>query len=251
MKKDFPITELPSKNSVSIDKLSTFEGLKLMLEDQKKAILAVEKNLPNLKKVVEEICSHLKTYPNGRLIYCGAGTSGRIGVQDGVELYPTFGWPKKRVSFIIAGGTKALTESVENAEDDPKLALIEANYMSFTKSDILICIAASGNTPFSVKVLEAANRKGSLTLAISNNPQGKIQKLASMKILLNTKEEIIAGSTRLKAGTSQKICLNLISSLIMTKLGNVKDGLMINLVPSNKKLKQRKTMINRYLNKIN
>ena len=104
MKKDFPITELPSKNSVSIDKLSTFEGLKLMLEDQKKAILAVEKNLPNLKKVVEEIYSHLKTYPNGRLIYCGAGTSGRIGVQDGVELYPTFGWPKNRISFIIPGG---------------------------------------------------------------------------------------------------------------------------------------------------
>ena len=250
MKKDFPITELPSKNSVSIDKLSTFEGLKLMLEDQKKAILAVEKNLPNLKKVVEEIYSHLKTYPNGRLIYCGAGTSGRIGVQDGVELYPTFGWPKNRISFIIPGGKKALTESVENAEDDSKLALIEANKILFTKSDVLICIAASGNTPFSVKVLETAKERGSLTLALSNNPEGKIQKLAKMKILLNTKEEVIAGSTRLKAGTSQKICLNLISSLIMTKLGNVKNGLMINLVPTNKKLKKRKTMINHYLNEL-
>ena len=248
MKKDFPITELPSKNSVSIDKLSTFEGLKLMLEDQKKAILAVEKNLPNLKKVVEEIYSHLKTYPNGRLIYCGAGTSGRIGVQDGVELYPTFGWPKNRIGFIIPGGKKALTESVENAEDDSKLALEEANKILFTNSDVLICIAASGNTPFSVKVLEIAKERGSLTLALSNNPKGKIQKLANMKILLNTEEEVIAGSTRLKAGTSQKVCLNLISSLIMTKLGNVKNGLMINLVPTNKKLKKRKMMINHYLN---
>lgn len=248
MKKNFPITELPSKNSVSIDKLTTLDGLKLMLEDQKKAILAVEKNLFNLEKVVEKIYLHLKKYPNGRLIYCGAGTSGRIGVQDGVELYPTFGWPKKRISFIIPGGKKALTESLENVEDDTKLALVEANKILFSKSDVLICIAASGNTPFSVKVLEVANDKGSLTLAISNNPKGKIQKLGNMKILLNTKEEIIAGSTRLKAGTSQKVCLNLISSLVMTKLGNVKNGLMINLVPTNKKLKQRKEMINNYLN---
>ena len=112
----------------------------------------------------------------------------------------------------------------------------------------MICIAASGNTPFSVKVLEIAKERGSLTLALSNNPKGKIQKLANMKIILNTEEEVIAGSTRLKAGTSQKVCLNLISSLIMTKLGNVKNGLMINLVPTNKKLKKRKMMINHYLN---
>ena len=180
----------------------------------------------------------------GRLIYVGAGTSGRIGVQDGVELFPTFNWPRERVNFIIAGGDKAILEAVENAEDSINEAIQSVKNKKINSKDVLICLAASGNTPFTCKVIEEAFNKGALTIAISNNPEGNILKFGKVKIILDTKEEVIAGSTRLKAGTAQKICLNIISSMVMTKLGRVKNGLMNNMVPTNEKLRKRKIFIN-------
>ena len=180
------------------------------------------------------------------MIYAGAGTSGRIGVQDGVELLPTFGWPKKRLDFIIAGGNIAILKSIENAEDDVSQATDTILKKSVSSEDVVIALAASGNTPvFTCKVLEEASKKGALTVGISNNPNGNLLKFANSKIILDTKEEIIAGSTRLKAGTAQKICLNIISSMVMTKMGRVKNGIMSHMIPVNEKLRQRKSRINK------
>ena len=169
--------------------------------------------------------------------------AGDLGVQDGVELYPTFGWAKDKVDFIIAGGSKALTSSIENSEDDIMSARHMVSKLKVNPTDVLIGLAASGNTPFTYEALRAAKEKKAKIIVISNNPDGIILKLSRYKIILNTKEEVVAGSTRLKAATAQKICLNLISTILMTKLGFVKNGYMINLVPNNEKLRNRKKII--------
>ena len=239
-----PKTELLYKKSQPIDHLNIFEGFNLMVDEQKKAALTVKKSSKNISSAIKEILNRLNLYEDSRLIYVGAGTSGRIGIQDGVELYPTFNWPKKRVSFIIAGGTSALLNSIENAEDDINSATKEISTNLINFKDVVIGLAASGNTPFTCKVLEESMNKKALTIAISNNPKGKILNFGQVKIILDTKEEVIAGSTRLKAGTAQKICLNIISSIVMTKMGRVKNGLMTNLVPTNEKLRKREKSIN-------
>ena len=239
-------TELIYTNSLPIDKLSVKDALDLMLDDQLSGVSQIKKKLPEIEKTVELIVKHFKDNDNGRIIYCGAGTSGRIGMQDCVELYPTFGWPLDRSFYILAGGKEALTRSIENSEDDIQNAKIDAENAKFTKKDLVIGIAASGNTIFTVEVLKIAKQKGALTIAISNNPKGNILKEAKSKIILDTQQEVIAGSTRLKAGTSQKVCLNLISTMLMIQLGKVKDGQMINMIPTNIKLKKRKLRIQKY-----
>ena len=247
MTKKLPKTELLYKKSKPIDKLNILDGITLMVEQQKKAALDVKKELKQIALAVNKIVNHLKLYEKGRLIYVGAGTSGRIGIQDGVELFPTFNWPKNRLDFIIAGGTKAITKAVENAEDNIFNAIQAVKIKRINSNDVIISLAASGNTPFTCKVLEEAFYKGALTIAISNNPDGKILEYGKVKIILDTKEEIIAGSTRLKAGTAQKICLNIISSMVMVKMGLIKNGYMSNLVPTNKKLIKRKALISKIL----
>ena len=239
-----PKTELLYKKSKPIDQLSTIEAINLMINEQNKAALVVKKSAEVIEQVVNGILKHLEAYKNGRLIYVGAGTSGRIGVQDGVELYPTFNWPKHRLDYILAGGEEAVLNALENAEDDIDTALHIVESKMINEQDVVIGLAASGNTPFTCKVLEEANYKKALTIAISNNPRGNILNFGIFKIVLNTKEEVIAGSTRLKAGTAQKICLNIISSMVMTKMGRVKNGLMSNMVPTNEKLRKRKISIN-------
>ena len=179
----------------------------------------------------------------GRLIYAGAGTSGRIGVQDGVELFPTFNWPKNRLDYIIAGGSRAIVNAIENAEDDEITANNAVIEKLISSKDVVIGLAASGNTPFTCKVMEKAKIIKALTISISNNPKGKILEFGKIKIVLDTKEEVIAGSTRLKAGTAQKICLNIISSMVMMKMGNVKNGFMNNMIPTNEKLRKRKIIL--------
>ena len=159
-------------------------------------------------------------------------------------MYPTFNWPKERLDFIIAGGINALLNAIENAEDDTYSAEKIAEDKMIFHEDVVIGLAASGNTPFTCKVLEKAKNQNALTIAISNNPNGEILKYGHHKIILNTKEEVIAGSTRLKAGTAQKICLNVISSMVMVKMGRVKNGRMNEMVPTNAKLRLRKKLIN-------
>ena len=245
MNKNIPKTELLYKKSIPIDQLETLEAIDLMILEQKKAVLEVRKSILSISNVINSIHKHFLKHKKGRLVYVGAGTSGRIGLQDGVELYPTFNWPKEQLDFIIAGGNEAIFNAVENAEDNLELA----NRIVFEKKinlqDVVIGLAASGNTPFTCKVMETAKDKKALTIAISNNPNGKIMQHCDLSILLNTKEEVIAGSTRLKAGTAQKICLNIISSMVMIKMGNVKNGYMKNMVPTNEKLRKRRLLIDK------
>ncbi len=247
MKHTISKTEILYSKSDPIDKLDIFTATQLMASEQKEAVKTVEEALPSINVAIEEIYNHLKLNIKGRLIYVGAGTSGRIGIQDGVELYPTFNWPKKRLDFIIAGGNKAILKAVENAEDDILEAAEVVKKKFINSDDIVIGLAASGNTPFTCKVLEEAKSKNSLTVAISNNPHGKILEFGKVNIILDTKEEVIAGSTRLKAGTAQKICLNIISSLVMVKFGRVKNGFMNEMIPTNQKLRLRKAFINKIL----
>ena len=240
MSKNIPKTELLYKKSKPIDDLSLVDGLSLMIKEQKNAALEVKRSIKSIELAIEAIYQHLKLNSKGRLIYVGAGTSARIGVQDGVELFPTFNWPKERLDFIIAGGVNALLNAIENAEDDKYSAEKIVEDKSIFHEDVIIGVAASGNTPFTCRVLEKAKKQNALTIAISNNPNGKILKYGDYKIILNTREEVIAGSTRLKAGTAQKICLNIISSMLMVKMGRVKNGMMNEMVPTNEKLRLRK-----------
>ena len=247
MFKNIPKTELLYKKSKPIDHLSISDGILLMADEQKEATIEVRKASKSIEFAINKIYDHLMFNTKGRLVYVGAGTSGRVGVQDGVELFPTFNWPKDRLEYIIAGGNKAILNAVENAEDDI-LQAEEATLKKFINSqDVVIGLAASGNTPFTCKVMEEACKKGALTITISNNPKGKILKFGQAQIILDTKEEVISGSTRLKAGTAQKICLNIISSMVMIKMGRVKNGIMSHMVPTNEKLRNRKLRIKKQL----
>jgi len=242
-------TETQSPEELWVDKMSTLDATQVMLDNQAVSIPSVQKALPQINIVVDEIFNRLKENKKSRLIYAGAGTSARIAVQDAVELYPTFGWPKNRIGFMIAGGKKAIMSSVEGAEDNITDVPNIAEKIKLSKDDILIALAASGNTPFTKECIRYAQSKRALSIAISNNTNGKILQLADLKIILDTGFEVIAGSTRLKAATSQKICLNIISSMIMTKLGFVKNGLMTHFITSNKKLKIRKRKIFKLMSK--
>ena len=248
MSKNTPETELLYQKSKPIDQLSLFDGLSLMIKEQRNAALEVKRSIKSIEHVIEVIYNHLTLNSKGRIIYVGAGTSARIGVQDGVELFPTFNWPKERIDFIIAGGVNALLNAIENAEDDivSTEKIVEDKLICY--EDVVIGVAASGNTPFTCSILEKAKNKNALTIAISNNPNGKILKYGDHKIILNTKEEVIAGSTRLKAGTAQKICLNIISSMVMVKMGRVKNGMMNEMIPTNEKLRLRKKNLINFIN---
>lgn len=243
MEQKTPKTEQPYQKSKPIDHLNINRGIILMVNEQKKAAQEVKKSYRSIFLAINKIYKHLNFHKKGRIIYVGAGTSGRIGVQDGVELYPTFNWPKKRLDYILAGGTRAIINAVENAEDSEVQAIDIVKKKCIRSEDVIIGLAASGNTPFTCKVMEEAKSKNALTITISNNPNGKILKFGDVKIVLDTQEEVIAGSTRLKAGTAQKICLNIISSMVMVKMGRVKNGLMNFMVPTNKKLKKRRKII--------
>ena len=248
MSKNTPKTELLYQKSKPIDRLSLSHGLSLMIKEQKDAALEVKRSIKSIEYAIEAIYKHLTLSSTGRLIYAGAGTSARIGVQDGVELFPTFNWPKERLDFIIAGGINALLNSIENAEDDIRSAekIVEDKFICH--EDVVIGVAASGNTPFTCRVLKKARNLNALTIAISNNHNGKILKHGDHKIILDTKAEVIAGSTRLKAGTAQKICLNVISSMVMVKMGRVKNGMMNEMVPTNEKLRLRKKNFFNFIN---
>ena len=226
-----------------IDTLDLSKSFNLMINDQAKVIDVIKKNKKNFLIIINFLISHLSKFEDARLVYCGAGTSGRIAVQDAVELYPTFGWPRNKIEFILAGGIKSLQRSIENAEDDVLEARKNFIEKKIRKNDVVICLAASGNTKFTNEILKECIKNNIKSIAVSNNPNGVILENSNFKIVLNTQQEVVAGSTRLKAGTAQKICLNMISTIVMAKLGNVKNGMMINMIPSNDKLKKRMNRI--------
>jgi N-acetylmuramic acid 6-phosphate etherase len=227
-------TERPSPRYAGIDLWAPAEALDAMIEGQFTAVAAVRGARAALERATLAMATRLKT--RGRLIYAGAGTSGRLAVQDGAELMPTFSWPPERLLLLMAGGQEALLRSVEGAEDEVDQATNLVQQHDTNLNDVLIAVAASGTTPFTLACLRAAKRAGALTVGIANNPGTPILEEADHAVFLDTGAEPIAGSTRMKAGTAQRIALNLISSLLMIQLGRVYEGLMVDMQAVNRKL---------------
>jgi N-acetylmuramic acid 6-phosphate etherase len=232
-----PATEGVDPRYLHLEEWPSLVALDVLLEAQMAAVAAVRPALPAMARAAEAAAERLRR--GGRLIYCGAGTSGRIGVQDGAELPPTFDWPEEKLGLLIAGGEVALTRAVENAEDRIDLAASDMLAQRVTETDVVIGLAASGATPYVLACLAHARQAGALTIGIANSPGAKLLAAAHHAILIETGAEPIAGSTRLKAGTSQKVVLNLLSTLIMLRLGRVWRGQMVDMVARNEKLRRR------------
>jgi len=222
---------------LDLDRLSPVDQMRLLHAGQGEAIAAVERALPAIAAATE--AAALRLSGAGRIVYCGAGTSARIGVQDGAELLPTFNWPAERVAFVIAGGEAALLRAVENAEDSADDGILGIAALAVTADDVVLGIAASGATQFTVAALQAARQRGALTIGIANNAGSPLLAAVDHPVLIETGAEAIAGSTRLKAGTAQKIALNLFSTSVMVQLGHVYRGLMVDMRPTNAKLRRR------------
>lgn len=217
-------------NAMSVEKLVT-----LFLEKEEKTINSLKKVKANIAKVIKEISKNIER--NGRVIYIGAGTSGRLGVLDAVECKPTFNTD----IFLgtIAGGKSAFFKAKEGSEDSKELAISDLKKLKIRKSDVVIGIAASGETPYTISAIQYANKLGALTVGISSKSKSSLSKIANYHITPNIEYEIISGSSRLSSGTSQKIILNMISSITMIKAGKVYRDLMIDVLPTNKKLVKR------------
>ncbi len=219
-------------------KLPNADVLSTLLAGQQRAIDAVEIALPAIDQAVV-LAKQRLTAGQGRLIYAGAGTSGRLGMLDGVELRPTFNWPPERLLVLLAGGNKAIKTAVEGAEDSAKAARLATQKAKITKNDVVIGLAASGTTPFTRAIIKSARKHGALTIALANNPGSPLLADAEVGVFLATGAEVLAGSTRLAAGTSQKVALNLFSTCLMVAMHKVHDGYMVDMVASNDKLRQR------------
>jgi len=230
-------TETVDPRFADVDRWPTVSVVETMLEGQLAAIAALKDQTGAIAAAAE--AAALRMHQGGRLVYAGAGTSGRLAVQDGVELTPTYNWPSDRLVFLVAGGTGALMRSVEGAEDNVEVARDEVAAAEVGPDDVLIAVAASGRTPYAVAALEAARARGALTIAIANNPGTPLLAAAEHPIVADTGAEIVAGSTRMKAGTAQKAALNMLSTAIMLRCGLVHRGLMVNMRISNEKLAQR------------
>jgi N-acetylmuramic acid 6-phosphate etherase len=235
-------TENISPRYADLDAWPTAEAVEAMYEAQLAAVAAVRPVLPMIARAADEAAAKLQK--TGRLVYVGAGTSGRVAVQDGAELSPTFDWPTDRVVFLIAGGSRALTRSIEGAEDDERAGVDQINEAAVTANDVAIGLAASGTTPFTVAALKRAAQRGAVTVGIANNAGAPLLGVVKHPMLIETGGEAIAGSTRMKAGTAQKVVLNLLSTSIMIQLGRVYRGMMINMHTTNAKLRHRaETMV--------
>ena len=230
-------TETPSLQHQNLDEYSVNDLVSAFADDQLDAVNAVRAASAGIATAVDAATPRMER--GGRLVYVGAGTSGRLGLLDSVELYPTFSWAKSRAIALLAGGKQAVFEAVEGAEDnreqgaaDIRAALVDAN-------DVVILLAASGGTPYVLGALHAARAAGALTIGIANNVHAPLTLKAEIGITLDTGSEIISGSTRLKAGTAQKIALNTFSSALMVRLNKVYGNLMVDVKPTNAKLIRR------------
>lgn len=230
------ITESES-NHKNLDKLSTLDLLQKINQEDKTVPLAVEKCIPAIEKLVEAAVERMQK--GGRMFYLGAGTSGRLGVVDASELPPTYGVEFGKVVGLIAGGDSAIRKAVEFAEDDLEGAWNDLSSFQVTKNDIIVGIAASGSTPYVLGGLKRAQENGLLTASISCNPNAPIAEFADIKIFAIVGPEFVTGSTRMKAGTAQKLILNMLSTSIMIRLGKVKGNKMVDMQLSNNKLLDR------------
>jgi N-acetylmuramic acid 6-phosphate etherase len=230
-------TESLDPRYLDLDLWPTQLAVEAMLEGQMAAIAAIHSQVGAIARAAEAAAGRLGK--EGRLVFAGAGTSGRLAVQDGTELYPTYGWPMERLAFLMAGGLDALTEAQEGAEDDADAARAQVDALAVGASDVVIGVAASGRTPYTVAAIERARAAGALTIGIANNAGSLLLDKAEHTVSVVTGSEIVAGSTRMKAGTAQKAVLNLLSTAIMIRLGLTYQGRMVAMRISNAKLLQR------------
>lgn len=231
------LTESRNPNTTRIDQLSTLEMLSVINDEDAKVAIAVRHALPQIAQAVDAISARMRD--GGRLIYSGAGTSGRLGVLDAVECVPTFSAPPGLVIGLIAGGNKALTEAVEGAEDDPIAGKSDLLALNLSVKDSVVGIAASGRTPYVIGALQAANDIGAFTAAVTCNSGAPMLDHAQVGIVAEVGAEVITGSTRLKSGTAQKLILNMLSTAVMIKLGKVYGNLMVDVMVTNQKLADR------------
>jgi N-acetylmuramic acid 6-phosphate etherase len=231
-------TEGTARRYAELDLWPTSDLVMAMFEGQLAAAAAVHGEVEAIGRAADEAAARLD-HADGRLVYAGAGTSGRLAVLDGTELEPTFGWSRDRLVYWLAGGMDALVRSVENAEDDEDAARALARAARLNEHDVVIGVSASGTTPFTVAAIREAAAAGALTVALASNAQSPLLLAAGHAILLDTGPELVSGSTRMKAGTAQKIALNLLSTAIMVRLGHVHAGLMVDMRVSNRKLRAR------------
>lgn len=239
MKIDLTSLVTESRNSASeqIDTLSTIELLKVINDEDKKVAFAVEQTLPEIAQVVDAVANAFSH--GGRLIYSGAGTSGRLGILDASECPPTFGSKPEQVVGLIAGGKAAILQAVENAEDNTLLGKQDLQALHFSESDVLVAIAASGRTPYVLGMMQYALIQGATVACISCNPQSPMVDLAQIAITPVVGAEVVTGSSRMKAGTAQKLVLNMITTGAMIKAGKVFGNLMVDVEATNAKLVQR------------
>ncbi len=230
-------TEQQNKNTINLDQMSVREALTVMNQEDKKVAKAIEKVLPEIEKAVHVIIEKFNV--GGRLIYIGAGTSGRLGVLDAAECPPTFGAPKEQVVGIIAGGEKAFTEAIEGSEDNIEMGKEDLEKIGLTKNDVVVGLAASGRTPYVIGALEYANLIQAPTVAIACTRESEIGQVANIAIEATPGPEVLTGSTRLKAGTTQKLILNMLSTISMVGIGKAYKNLMVDVQPSNEKLISR------------
>ena len=230
-------TEDVDPRFADLDAWALASAMEAMWEGQLAAVAAIGRALPAITAATTAAEQALGD--RGRLIYVGAGTSARVAVQDGAELTPTFAWPQERLRFIIAGGESAFAASVEGAEDDAADAVKQIDEAGLSTRDVVIAVSASGTTPFTVAALQQAGAHHAVTIGVANNAGTPLLASAKYPVLVETGRELIAGSTRMKAGTAQKAVLNLISTGIMLRLGRVYRGMMVNMPPTNAKLKRR------------
>lgn len=236
-----PITESDNQNTSEIDRVSTLEAVKLINNEDKKVAAAVEAVLPEIASTIEKTVERLKT--GGRLLYVGTGTSGRLGVLDASEIPPTFGVSYELIQGIIAGGYDALYKATEASEDNRQQGAEDLKNRGVTEKDAVIGLAASGRTPYTIGAVEYAKNLGCFTACITCVPDSEITKAVEIPIVAVVGAEAITGSTRMKAGTAQKMILNLISTVTMIRLGYVKGNRMTNVKSSNIKLKERSLRI--------
>jgi N-acetylmuramic acid 6-phosphate etherase len=237
MSTSLPPTEQSNPLSVEMDGLSTLEFARLMNRIDAAVPLAIAETLPQIARAIDVIAAQLAA--GGRLFYLGAGTSGRLGVLDATELVPTFSFPRDRALALIAGGPAAVIGSVERAEDDAERGRADLEAHDFNAGDVLIGIAASGRTPYVIGGLHYATGIGAPTIAVVCNPDSAVAAAAQIPIEVITGPEILTGSTRLKAGTAQKMVLNMLSTGAMVQLGKVYGNLMVDVQPTNEKLQDR------------
>jgi N-acetylmuramic acid 6-phosphate etherase len=230
-------TEQPNDAALDLDQKSSLEIARLINAEDATVAAAVTRVVPQIARAIDLVAAALRR--GGRLIYVGAGTSGRIAALDAVECPPTFNTDPRSVQFIVAGGAKALASESETSEDDSEAGRDEMSRRKPTKNDVVLGIASSGRTPFTLAALAEARRRGARTIALTCNPKSPLERAAHLAIVTQVGPEVLAGSSRMKAGTAHKMVLNMISTGAMTRLGYVYGNLMVNVSPKNEKLIQR------------